>query len=152
MLPDQNTTTGTHLIWGRAASHGGFAYPFTCPLESLSSLPLAVERLLGTALAAATRDHIIELATKLPPTCTEVHMPFLERQELPMVNNILASSRLVEDAPGVFRVVREDETPEMEFLRQSLVIMAPALFPTPGLPVTIAFTLEKTALGGSFLP
>ena len=152
MLLDKNTTTATHLIWARDASHGGFAYPFTSQLESLPRLPIAAERLLGTPIAAVTRQHLANLANQIPETCTQVHLPFLERQELPMVSAILLKTSLVEDAPNVFRVVRADQTGETDFFRQCLVLIAPALFPAPGAPITAAFSMEKTALAGSFLP
>ena len=152
MINETNRPTATHLIWARDASHGGFAYPFTSQLDSLTDLPFAAERLLGTPLYAATREHIATVFANIPATGCQIHLPFLERQELPHANFILQKTKLVQDAPTVFRLVRDDQTFEAEFFRQCLVLIAPALFPTAGVPITVTFSLERTAPAGSFIP
>ena len=152
MLVEQNTSTATYLIWARDASHGGFAYPFTSQLDFLSDLPFAAERLLGTPLAAATRAHLAKVIASIPDAPCQIHLPFLDRQELSQVSAILLKTHLVEDAPNVYRLERADQTFENEYFRQCLILMAPALFPAPNVPITAAFSMEKTAMAGSLLP
>ena len=139
------------LHWVRASAHSPIAYPFAVQVLDLR-LAEAVEQLLGNSLTTSTREFLKALVLQLPHGSCELHFPFVGRKEMPMVETILTSSKIQCDAPGVYRLVRQDQDFEDEFYRQCVTVMAGSQFDSGDRPSSLSFSHSAQAVASAYLP
>ncbi len=145
-----NSSNCIFLHWVRASAHAPLAYPFSINATT-SGLADSVEQLLGHPLADEARLFLEGVADELPAGPIELHLPFIGRKELPTAGEILLTTKLCCDAPGVFRLVRQDQEFEDEFFRQCVTLMASSQFES-AIPATVCFTHKSEATAGAYLP
>ena len=147
-----NSSNCIFLHWVRASTHAPLAYPFS--INTIASrLTDSVEQLIGNPLADEVRLFLTGVAAELPSGPCELHLPFVGRKEIPTVGKILLAAKLCCDAPGVYRLVRQDQEFEDEFFRQCVTLMAASQFESAAVvPATVCFTHSAEAAAGAFLP